>query len=171
MRRIIEQTSRGALILSAMLLAGCTAVIDQSSFCPRMETPPDATLAPPPGYAATDAMLDLPGLGIVHAVRLDNPASETVIVFHGGNSNFVSAQSLRAAALAATTGADIITLRLSRARRHQWCRRPSTLRLPPARPCSPPSGNAAGSGVARSSAMACPSAAARRRRWRAGRRL
>jgi pimeloyl-ACP methyl ester carboxylesterase len=47
-------------------------------------------------------------LGQVHAVLLDNPASEAVLVYHGGNGNFVSDQTGRAAALAAATGADII---------------------------------------------------------------
>ncbi len=63
---------------------------------------------PPPGYSMTDAMLDLPGLGRVHAVRLDNPASETAIIFSGGNHSFVSALSGHAAALAIATGADLI---------------------------------------------------------------
>ena len=90
------------------LLSGCTAVIDQTSFFPQSVPSPDATLVAPAGYSATDAMLDLPGLGLVHAVRLDNPASDTVIVYSGGNGNFVSAQTERAAALAAATGADLI---------------------------------------------------------------
>jgi pimeloyl-ACP methyl ester carboxylesterase len=97
-----------AAVLAAATLPGCTAVIDQSSFFPRDMPPPALTLAPPPGYVLTDAMLDLPDLGIIHAVRLDNPASETVILYSGGNGNFVSAQTERAAALAAATGADII---------------------------------------------------------------
>jgi pimeloyl-ACP methyl ester carboxylesterase len=91
-----------------MLLAGCTAVIDQTTFFPPALAPPPGTLAPPPGYAITDAMLDLPGLGVVHAVRLDHPASETAIVYSGGNGSFVSALTLPAAALAAATGADLI---------------------------------------------------------------
>jgi pimeloyl-ACP methyl ester carboxylesterase len=96
----------GALIAA---LAGCTAAIDQSSFFPRIEAPPPgAGLLAPPGYALTDAMLDLPGLGSVHAIRLDNPASETAIVYSGGNASFVSTSSRFAAALAAATGADLI---------------------------------------------------------------
>jgi pimeloyl-ACP methyl ester carboxylesterase len=97
-----------AAALAAAMLPGCTAVIDQSSFFPQNMAPPAMTLVPPPGYALSDAMLELPDLGLVHAVRLDNPASETVIVYSGGNGNFVSAQTGRAAALAAATGADII---------------------------------------------------------------
>ena len=97
-----------AAFAASFLLGGCTAVIDQTTFFPPSVPPPEATLVPPPGYTAEDAMLDLPGLGIIHAVRLDNPASETVIVYSGGNGNFVSAQSQRSAALAAATGADII---------------------------------------------------------------
>ncbi len=97
-----------AAALAAAMLPGCTAVIDQSSFFPQTVPPPALTLAPPPGYLLSEAMLELPDLGIVHAVRLDNPASETVIVYSGGNGNFVSAQSERAAALAAATGADLI---------------------------------------------------------------
>ena len=102
---------RTRLVFAAALLAalgGCTTVIDQSSFFPRLETPPAETLRAPPGYALTEAMLDLPGLGRVHAVRLDHPRSDTVIVYHGGNGNFVSAQTGRAAALAEATGADLI---------------------------------------------------------------
>ena len=89
-------------------LGGCTAVIDRSSFIPQSVPPPEATLQPPPGYILTEAVLDLPGLGQVHAARLDNPASEAVIIYHGGNSSFVSGQSRGAATLAAATGADLI---------------------------------------------------------------
>jgi hypothetical protein len=87
---------------------GCTAAIDQSTFFPQSLPPPQASLSAPPGYVATEAMLALPGLGTVHAVRLDNPASETVIVYSGGNGSFVSALSPYAAALADATGADLI---------------------------------------------------------------
>lgn len=107
--RIHHKRGRHAMVLvGALALAGCTAVIDQSTFFPSVEAPPEARLAPPPGYTLEEAMLELPGLGTVHAVRLDNPASETMIVYHGGNGNFVSAQSPRAAALAEATGADLI---------------------------------------------------------------
>ena len=95
----------GALLTA---LGGCTAVIDRSSFFPQLEPPPQAVLTPPPGYRMTGKMLDLPGLGQVHAVWLDHPGSETVIIYHGGNSSFVSAQSRGAALLAAETGADLI---------------------------------------------------------------
>lgn len=53
-------------------------------------------------------MLELPGLGRLHAVRLDNPASETTIIYSGGNGSFVSAGTEDAAALARATGADLI---------------------------------------------------------------
>lgn len=102
---------RAGIALAGVLLTalgGCTAVIDRSSFIPQSVPPPQATLQPPPGYILTEAMLDLPGLGQVHAARLDNPASETVIIYHGGNSSFVSGQSRGAATLAAATGADLI---------------------------------------------------------------
>jgi acetyl esterase/lipase len=93
----------------AMLgLGGCTAVIDQATFFPTLEEAPASVLAAPPGYRIEDRMLDLPGLGQVHAVLLDTPASEAVVIYHGGNGNFVSDQTGRAAALAAATGADII---------------------------------------------------------------
>ncbi len=93
---------------ATLLLGGCAAVIDQSSFFPRSADPPNATLVAPPGYAMTDAMLDLPGLGMLHAVRLDNPASETTIVYSGGNGEFTAGGEVRSAALASATGADII---------------------------------------------------------------
>jgi pimeloyl-ACP methyl ester carboxylesterase len=104
----IRPAGRGTVFVAALLLAGCTAVIDQSTFFPQAVAPPPARLVAPPGYTLTDALLELPALGSVHAVRLDNPASEVVIVYHGGNGNFVSAQSQRAAALAEATGADLI---------------------------------------------------------------
>jgi pimeloyl-ACP methyl ester carboxylesterase len=104
----IGQWRRASVILAASLLAGCTAVIDQGTFFPQAEAPPSARLVTPAGYTLSEAMLELDGLGMVHAVLLDNPASQTVIIYHGGNGNFVSAQSLRAAALAEATGADLI---------------------------------------------------------------
>ena len=92
------------LVVVAMLttaaLSGCAAVIDQSSFFPQAAGPPAATFAPPTGYAMTDAVIDLPSLGKLHAVRLDNPASDVVVIYSGGNGNFVSASTFRAAALA-----------------------------------------------------------------------
>ena len=97
-----------AAVLPFALLTGCTAVIDQATFFPQAEPPPAATLTPPPGYALTDAMLELPDLGNVHAVRLDNPASNRAIVYSGGNGSFVSVLSPVALALASATGADII---------------------------------------------------------------
>ena len=104
-RRILAGIA-GALSLA--FLAGCTAVIDQATFFPQAEPPPAATLTPPPGYTLTDAMLELPELGTVHAVRLDNPASETAIVYSGGNGSFTSVLTPFAAALADATGADIV---------------------------------------------------------------
>jgi pimeloyl-ACP methyl ester carboxylesterase len=91
-----------------LVLTGCTAVIDQSSFFPAMAPPPVATLTAPPGYKLVEKMIDLPGLGQVNTALLDQPESQTTIIYHGGNGNFVSAQSDRAAALAGSTGADII---------------------------------------------------------------
>ncbi len=92
----------------SLLLGGCTAIIDQSTFFPQALPPPATALTPPPGYTLTDAMLELRGLGTVHAVRLDNPASETAIVYSGGNGSFVAALSPFAAALADATGADLV---------------------------------------------------------------
>ena len=104
-----DRTARFVIVAAlAAFVSGCTAQINQSSFFPRAVEPPTATLVSPPGYSMTDAMLDLPGLGKVHAVRLDNPASETAIIYSGGNGSFVSALSERAAALATATGADLI---------------------------------------------------------------
>ena len=97
-----------ATALALVLLQGCTAVIDQATFFPQALPPPEARLTPPPGYALSEAMLELPGLGTVHAVRLDNPASETAIVYSAGNGSFVAALSPFAAALADATGADLI---------------------------------------------------------------
>ena len=95
-------------LLSLAALCACTAVIDQASFFPPRMAPPAARLVPPSGCAMTDALLDLPGLGKVHAVRLDNPSSDTAIIYSAGNGGFVSAQTEDAAALAGATGADLI---------------------------------------------------------------
>ena len=102
------RASIGLTFLAGIGLAGCTAVIDQTSFFPASAEPPRASLSPPRGYRLQETMLELPGLGSVHAVRLDNPASAAVIVYHGGNGSFVSAESARAGALAQASGADLI---------------------------------------------------------------
>jgi hypothetical protein len=98
----------GSSAAALALLGGCTAVIDQSSFFPQVAEVPEARLQAPAGYTITDTMLELPGLGRLHAVRLDNPASDTAIIYSGGNGNFVAGQSERAAAMAGATGADLI---------------------------------------------------------------
>lgn len=96
------------LAMLAMLLAGCTATINQESFFPAAANAPPGALVAPPGYEMQDALIDLPGLGQVNAVLLDNPASDEVIIYSGGNGNFVSAMSARAGALAEASGADLI---------------------------------------------------------------
>jgi pimeloyl-ACP methyl ester carboxylesterase len=103
---------------SAMLLAtfgvsvtGCTAMVSQASFYPRASlAAPDAVLKVPDGYTAMGAMLPLGELGAVRTVRLDNPASETAIIYSAGNGGFVDSEgtSRMAARLAEVTGADII---------------------------------------------------------------
>ena len=97
-------------LLPAALLAlsGCAATIGQSSFFPRASPQPQTSLAAPSGYSLDEAMIALPGLGRVHAVRLDNPASDATIIYAGGNGSFVAGQSGRATALAKATNADII---------------------------------------------------------------
>jgi pimeloyl-ACP methyl ester carboxylesterase len=98
-----------AIAAAFMLLTGCTAIIDQRSFFPaEAEAPPNALLTAPAGYVQASALLDLPGLGRVHAVRLDNPASDATLIYSGGNGSFVAALSPHAAALAESTGADVI---------------------------------------------------------------
>jgi pimeloyl-ACP methyl ester carboxylesterase len=99
---------RLAAVAACVVLGGCTAVIDQSSFFPPTVPPPNTSLEAPDGYAMTRALLDLPGLGKVHAVRLDNPASEATLIYSGGNMSFVAKLSPHAAALAQAAGADII---------------------------------------------------------------
>ena len=101
-------SSRFLLPAASLALSGCAAVIDQSSFFPRASVPPQSTLAAPTGYTLDDAIITLPGLGRVRAVRLDNPASDATIIYAGGNMSFVSGQSKTAAALAKATNADII---------------------------------------------------------------
>lgn len=94
-----------------IMLSGCTATIDQSSFFPSVKLqPPNAKLSVPIGYVATNAMLDLPQLGIVRAVYLDNPTSNATIIYSAGNGGFVDSvgTSETAANLAAISGADVI---------------------------------------------------------------
>ncbi len=100
---------KAALLLGSLTaVSGCTGVIDQSSFFPQNAENSANTLVAPSGYSLTDEMLDLPGLGTMHAVRLDNPQSEDVLVYHGGNGNFTADMTQRAQALADATGFDII---------------------------------------------------------------
>ncbi len=96
------------LPVAVLALSGCAATIGQSSFFPQASPAPQTTLAAPSGYSLDEAMIALPGLGRVHAVRLDNPASDATIIYAGGNMSFVSGQSGRAEALAKATNADII---------------------------------------------------------------
>jgi pimeloyl-ACP methyl ester carboxylesterase len=94
-----------------LALSGCTAVISQASFYPSASlAAPDAVLKVPDGYTATGAMLPLGDLGAMRTVRLDNPASETAIIYSAGNGGFVDSEgtSRMAARLAEVTGADII---------------------------------------------------------------
>ena len=105
-RRALGGIAAAGLAFAA--LGGCTAVIDQSSFFPPVAEPPSVSLIAPPGYRMSDLTIDLPNLGAVHVVRLDNPAAETTLIYSGGNGGFVAAQSDEAAALARATGADII---------------------------------------------------------------
>jgi pimeloyl-ACP methyl ester carboxylesterase len=92
-------------------LGGCTAVVSQASFFPSASlVAPQAVLTVPDGYSATNTMLSLGDLGTVRAVRLDNPASETAIIYSAGNGGFVDSEgtSRMAARLAEVSGADII---------------------------------------------------------------
>lgn len=104
---------KSAMIFAAlsMCLGGCTAVISQASFYPSASlTAPDAVLKVPDGYSATDTLLPVGDLGAVRTVRLDNPASDTTIIYSAGNGGFVDSDgtSRMAARLAEVTGADII---------------------------------------------------------------
>lgn len=95
----------------ALSLGGCTAVVSQASFFPSASlAPPQAVLTVPGGYSATNTMLSLGDLGAVRAVRLDNPSSETAIIYSAGNGGFVDSEgtSRMAARLAEVSGADII---------------------------------------------------------------
>lgn len=95
----------------AIAVGGCTATITQGSFFPDAKlAAPDAVLEVPSGYVATNQLLDLGKAGKVRVVRLDNPNSQTAIVYSAGNGGFVDSQSTSkmAASLASATGADII---------------------------------------------------------------
>jgi len=94
-----------------IVLAGCTATINQSSFFPSANLkPPDTKLIAPPGYSLIDRPIELPQLGRVRAVFLDNPDSDVAIVYSAGNGGFVDSDRWTqvAARLAMLTGADII---------------------------------------------------------------
>lgn len=104
---------KSAMMFAALglSLGGCTAVVSQASFFPSASlAPPKAVLTVPDGYSATNTMLSLGDLGAVRAVRLDNPASETAIIYSAGNGGFVDSEgtSRMAARLAEVSGADII---------------------------------------------------------------
>lgn len=99
------------LSFTSVLNSACTATIDKDTFFPREAMKaPDTKFVVPTGYKATDALIELPGLGRVRAVFLDNQRSNSTIIYSGGNGGFVdSAGSSRAAAnLAAVSNADII---------------------------------------------------------------
>ena len=96
-------------LLAAVLLGGCTAEVDQGSLFPTMAlTGQPPALAAPAGYALDERMLDLPGLGQVHAVRMSRPGSTGTILYNGGNGSFVRTSGARFARLAAISGADIV---------------------------------------------------------------
>ncbi len=104
---------KSAITVAALSLSlgGCTAVISQASFYPSASlAAPEAVLKLPEGYTATDTMLPLGELGAVRTVRLDNPASNTAIIYSAGNGGFVDSEatSRMAARLAEVTGADIV---------------------------------------------------------------
>jgi hypothetical protein len=97
--------------IAMIMLCGCTATIDQSSFFPSAQLKaPEAKLSVPVGYLVSEAMIELPELGIVRAVFLDNPSSNATIIYSAGNGGFVASigTSRVAANLAAISGADII---------------------------------------------------------------
>ncbi len=97
--------------LLGSVLSGCTATIDQSSFFPSAKLQaPDIKLSAPVGYIASNRMIEIPQLGSVRAVFLDNPRSNTTIVYSAGNGGFVdsSGTSKVVANLVAASGADII---------------------------------------------------------------
>lgn len=94
-----------------LAVGACSATINQSSFFPSESLrPPGDKLSVPPGYIASADLIDLPGLGAVRAVHLDNPRSDTTIVYSAGNGGFVDSlgTSQVVAALVAASGADII---------------------------------------------------------------
>jgi pimeloyl-ACP methyl ester carboxylesterase len=107
------RTEKGFILTTSLVivLAGCTATIDQSSFFPSAkQRPPVVTLSVPLGYTATSTLIDLPQLGLVRAVFLDNPSSNATIIYSAGNGGFVDSigTSKAAANLAAVSGSDII---------------------------------------------------------------
>lgn len=100
--------ARNFVLPLALTVSGCTATIDQATFFPQAGAAPKTTLTPPNGYRNESALIELTGLGRVHTVRLDNPTSDRVIIYAGGNMSFVAQQSGIAAAITSATGADLI---------------------------------------------------------------
>ena len=72
---------RHAALPLVLALSGCTASINQASFFPQALAAPEGALAAPAGYRLEDAMVELPGLGVVHAVRLDSPTSDKITLY------------------------------------------------------------------------------------------
>ena len=101
--------ARAALpLLAALALSGCSATINQASFFPQMNQSTTNRLTAPTGLAMTDELVELPGLGVMRVVRLDNPATEAAVIYSGGNGHFIDNDTADAAALARATGADVI---------------------------------------------------------------
>ncbi len=93
-----------------VLLGACTATIDQSSLLPNLPEPVVAQVVEPlSGYTREERMLDLPGLGVVHVMRLTRPDSRATLFYSGGNGSFLSSSGSRLNLLATITGTDIIT--------------------------------------------------------------
>ena len=95
-------------LLVATALAGCTATIDQGSFFPPAGQATVNRLTAPAGLAMADELAELPGLGVMRVVRLDNPGTKATVIYSGGNGHFVDDDTANAAALAKATGADVI---------------------------------------------------------------
>ena len=84
--------------------------LTEKSLLPKMAAPAASdVITAPDGYVLTEEMIDLGALGNVHAVRLDNPKTDDVVVINGGSGHFTQRASRGFARIAYMSGVDIVT--------------------------------------------------------------
>ncbi len=96
-------------VCSIAFVCSCSATINQASFAPKSSTKAPATILTAPfGYQTTEQLVDLGKIGKIHVVRLSRSGNRSVLIYSGGNGNFVSALTKRSALLAKAANTDLI---------------------------------------------------------------